>query len=523
MLGRKEKINQYMVNLDSKTFTLTHIEIPPYEFHAVSLEHHFSWARNGFKKHIPEGKLLSENTITPEGFPGREFHFQGSREHVIIRIIAVDASFYVLLASDKLGYYSPEHQDVRRFFDSIQFASTPAFDDSQDVKDDAEALRNRKPNTLTPREIAAGWLLLFDGESTFGLKVGPGERVRVADGALALNGAAIGQPTTDFPHCEIGFEYKLDWGNRGARFGVRLDRAIAMWRDTSGMVTFIHELPAAKEWTAGTVRYDSKLQMLCPNLHKEAMGFFQNFADKPALFARVHFGQESYAQQRVDGHLQVRNIKLKPLFAKRLFNGKDLHGWKVQPGQKATFKVNDRKELTVQGGAGELRTERKFQNFMLQMECISHGNASSGICFRCGDDDSQSGYEIPIRNQFAAEPTREYVMDSFDPQSHNLTATEKVKFTALNYGTGAIDRQRPARKEMSREGEWFGLTVFALNNRLATWVNGVQVTDWYDNRPASNDARNGCRTVPGNIAIRANDSNTNLSFRNVRIIQLPDS
>ena len=35
-----------------------------------------------------------------------------------------------------------------------------------------------KPNTLTPKEIADGWLMLFDGETTFGWK--------------ALQGAAAG-------------------------------------------------------------------------------------------------------------------------------------------------------------------------------------------------------------------------------------------------------------------------------------------------------------------------------------------
>ena len=33
-----------------------------------------------------------------------------------------------------------------------------------------------KPNTLTPKEIAGGWISIFDGETTFGWKVdGRGE------------------------------------------------------------------------------------------------------------------------------------------------------------------------------------------------------------------------------------------------------------------------------------------------------------------------------------------------------------
>src|SRR3954471_2571949 len=43
-----------------------------------------------------------------------------------------------------------------------------------------------KPNTLTPKEIADGWILLFDGESTYGWKV-EGE-AKAKDGVLLLGG-----------------------------------------------------------------------------------------------------------------------------------------------------------------------------------------------------------------------------------------------------------------------------------------------------------------------------------------------
>ena len=43
-----------------------------------------------------------------------------------------------------------------------------------------------KPNSLTPKEIAEGWILLFDGETTFGWKV-EGEAT-VKDGTLVVGG-----------------------------------------------------------------------------------------------------------------------------------------------------------------------------------------------------------------------------------------------------------------------------------------------------------------------------------------------
>ena len=48
----------------------------------------------------------------------------------------------------------------------------------------AFAAEKAKPNTLTPKEIAEGWILLFDGKTTFGWKV-EGE-AKVEDGLILL-------------------------------------------------------------------------------------------------------------------------------------------------------------------------------------------------------------------------------------------------------------------------------------------------------------------------------------------------
>jgi len=53
-----------------------------------------------------------------------------------------------------------------------------------------------KPNTLTPKEIADGWILLFDGETTFGWKADGSVQVR--QGLIQLGGeksSALAQVT----------------------------------------------------------------------------------------------------------------------------------------------------------------------------------------------------------------------------------------------------------------------------------------------------------------------------------------
>src|SRR5262245_31659661 len=81
---------------------------------------------------------------------------------------------------------------------------------------------------------------------------------------------------------------------------------------------------------------------------------------------------------------------------------------------------------------------------------------------------------------------------------------------------GAIYRRQPARKGVAKDGEWFTLTVVAHGRHLATWVNGIQVADWTDNRKPADNARNGFRAEKGPVSIQGHDPTTDLSFRNIR-------
>src|SRR6266702_6833859 len=49
----------------------------------------------------------------------------------------------------------------------------------------AAAQEKAKPNTLTPKEIADGWILLFDGETTFGWWSPSDSKWTIIDGMIA--------------------------------------------------------------------------------------------------------------------------------------------------------------------------------------------------------------------------------------------------------------------------------------------------------------------------------------------------
>jgi hypothetical protein len=217
---------------------------------------------------------------------------------------------------------------------------------------------------------------------------------------------------------------------------------------------------------------------------------------------------------------KLRNIKLRPLGLQSIFNGKDLTGWKEHAGKKSKFAVTKEGWLNVKDGPGDLQTAGKWKDFVLQLECISNGkHLNSGIFFRCLPDVYQQGYEAQIRNEFTPDKLNAYMLEKHDPVTKQLLGKFKVESPAVDFGTGAIYRRQPARKGVAKDFEWFTMTVVAHGNHFATWVNGIQVTDWDDHRPLNDNARNGCCLNAGHISIQGHDPTTDLSFKNFRVVE----
>jgi hypothetical protein len=338
-----------------------------------------------------------------------------------------------------------------------------------------------KPATLTPEEIAQGWIMLFDGETTFGWKT-EGD-VKVEDANLRLGGdkAASITTTSRFGPCRIAIEYR--------RSG-KVQFAIA--GDT---VEITKEFDQSSPWTALAIVADEIgfSSMEASGIGKE----WKRVQPRgPVPAAPIRFEIEP------GGKLELRSIKLQPTGAKPLFNGKDLAGWKVfEDPKKNQSKWSVTKEgwLNVKNGPGDLQTEAQYGDFLLQLECISNGKAlNSGVFFRCVANEYQNGYEAQIQNGFK----------------------DNDRTKPADFGTGAIYRRVPARKVVPNDNEWFTMTVLARGNHIATWVNGYQTVDWTDDRPADNNPRKGSKTGAGHLSLQGHDPTTDLSFRNIGIQEL---
>lgn len=341
-----------------------------------------------------------------------------------------------------------------------------------------------KPNTLTPKEAADGWLLLFDGETTFGWKIDGDAKVK--DGVLLLGG---GKATTATFTTRLGsYDLLVEADAGGGSFEV----ISAMGSSSVGLPNQPVRMDMKVRVEPGSSGVSQSVEV---GPDKVARMGLELTTDGPAVFRFT-------VPERTT--LPIKSVKAKPVGTRPLFNGKDLTGWKVFQGDPkrtaSRFEVTPAGELKVTNGPGDLQTDKAFDNFVLQFECKTNGKGlNSGIFFRCIPDQYQNGYEAQVQNAFKGD-------DRTQP---------------ADFGTGAIYRRVPARKVVSNDLEWFTMTVVADGNHFATWVNGYQTVEWTDDRPANDNPRQGFRAAKGHLSIQGHDPTTDLLFRNIRIAELP--
>ncbi len=192
---------------------------------------------------------------------------------------------------------------------------------------------------------------------------------------------------------------------------------------------------------------------------------------------------------------QYRNVKLLPKEMVSLFNGKDLTGWKVYPEAKASVENG---VMRLVGGSGSIETTEVYDNFVLQLEYRTDKAVNSGVFFRCVPGSKMDGYECQVFNN---PPDGDY-----------------KKFIGTD--TGGLFRRQVGRNMGPKDGQWNYLTIYADDSKFATWVNGIQVTDWTDQRDPDKNPRKGRRIEAGTIQFQGHDPSTDIRFRNIRIGKL---
>ncbi|HWR52428.1 MAG TPA: DUF1080 domain-containing protein [Bryobacteraceae bacterium] len=337
----------------------------------------------------------------------------------------------------------------------------------------------QKPNSLTPREAADGWLLLFDGQTTFGWTQDGEGRWRVQDGVLVGEGGN-GWLRTNAQFADYLLKCEFRTGGSALPFGVGTQTKVSGGR-----------------WHAYEVSASNAGFVVTLNGKRIAGG-----KEAPGVVGAIGLAV-------TDGNkVEFRSIRLKPLGLTPIFDGKSLTGWRKveRPNTKEppVWSVQNG-AIHVEKGPGQLETERQWTDFVLQLDIRTNPrdaqhHPNSGVFFRGVPGVFWSGYEAQIRNEYA-ENDREKPVD---------------------FGTGAIYRNQAARKIVANDGEFFTMTVVARGRRLCTFVNGWPVVDWEDPNPEGQDVRKKQAKLTGGVfSLQAHDPTTNLDFKNIRVAALP--
>ena len=180
-----------------------------------------------------------------------------------------------------------------------------------------------------------------------------------------------------------------------------------------------------------------------------------------------------------------------------MFNGKDLTGWKTT----GNWVVEADNVLTLKPRPGEsgwqrydayIMTERKYKNFVIDLEFKIGKAGNSGVFFRVDDrlEPVDKGIEVQILDTHGLEK----------PGHHDCG--------------GVIRTAGPSKNMAKPAGEWNRYVITCRGNHLTVVLNGEQIIDLQLDESAMKD-----RPMEGYIGFQ--DEAKRVWYRNVRIKELP--
>ncbi|MAB79004.1 MAG: hypothetical protein CMJ89_06570 [Planctomycetes bacterium] len=190
---------------------------------------------------------------------------------------------------------------------------------------------------------------------------------------------------------------------------------------------------------------------------------------------------------------------------RHLFNGRDLSGWVAVNTAPSTWSVVDGMLHCSGKPTGELRTERMYQNFILELEwrhMLPGGNA--GI-FLWADDLTARGQ--PFHRSIEVQVLDHAYGNTESHTTHgDIFPIHGARMTPINGHGGS--RAFPTERHSKPSPEWNHYRITCFEGTISLAVNGKLVTRGYDCSPRKGYI---CLESEGGI----------VDYRNLRIQQLP--
>ena len=157
-------------------------------------------------------------------------------------------------------------------------------------------------------------------------------------------------------------------------------------------------------------------------------------------------------------------IGMQTVFAQKkekLFNGKDLTGWVVYGTEK--WYVEKGVLVSESGpdkGYGYLGTTAQYDDFEVDLEFKQEANGNSGVFIRSTVDGTKvSGWQVEVA-----------------PPGNDTGGIYE------SYGRGWLVKPDPEKDKALKFGEWNKMKIIVKGNRVTSYVNGVEMVNYADEK-----------------------------------------
>jgi hypothetical protein len=367
---------------------------------------------------------------------------------------------------------------------------------------------------LAPELLSEGWVRLFDGQSLQGWFISGQANWSIADGILQVDQGEKSFLCTNFqiPDYELQVEFRCDAQTNS---GIFLRTTPQPQPDDVAIDCLeLNIAPPDNPFPTGSFVQRKKLEpselgsfdpTAWHTFHVRLSGnqVTVKLDDREVMHMEdIQSSPTGYISlQHNEGHVEFRNILMRPVDSTALKLGENWQDdWTASEKEAGTFQTIATSDgMQLKGGLGQLQSKQEYGDFILQAKyTLAAPEVNSGIFFRCITDAILDGYECQVN----------HATINGDP------------LMPADAGAGAIFRRQPARIVVGDGTTPTYLTLLANGPQMVTWVNGIPVVDFVDQREPDENPRRGLRITPGPIALQGHDATTEVTFHELSITNL---
>ncbi len=173
----------------------------------------------------------------------------------------------------------------------------------------------------------------------------------------------------------------------------------------------------------------------------------------------------------------------------RLFNGKDLTGWKASEGVE--WKVENG-EIITPPKRSHLFTEREFKNFEYKVDCMTLPGSNSGLYFHTKYEESfpKTGFEVQV-NQTQGDPVK----------------------------SGSLYNLLKLFSSPVKDNEWYTYHMIVKGKQVTVKINDKTLFEYVEPEGVVGPTN---KLGKGSFAIQAHDPKSVAHYKNIMVKPLPD-